>query len=221
MQDTLLAQGTAAQTALTRIDGKKDGATLFVIGGIHGDEQAGWMAAEQLRSEVRIESGTLYILSPANAYGAQHLVRPLADRWDLNRIFPGDADGGDGEKLAHEIFSAIEQASPDLVLDLHEALPRRENRDYLGGSIIFTSMDNMEAFILSLLEQSESGALCSTPLNYFSGAPRGSLNRVVTETLGIPVLTVETFRGDPLERRIADHLSILHFALQYYSLESE
>ena len=102
------------------IKGHEEGPAVYLVAGIHGDEIAGWMAGEQLKS-LELESGTLYILSPANLYGAEHEVRKTADGRDLNRRFPGKADGFEGERIADAIYRDIEEKAPELVLDLHEA----------------------------------------------------------------------------------------------------
>ena len=38
------------------------------------------------------------------------------------------------------------------------------------------------------------------------------------QELKIPAITVETFRGYPLERRIADQLDVVQYALRYYGM---
>jgi predicted deacylase len=95
---------------------------LFVVGGIHGDEAAGWMAADRLREEAALCCGTLYILSPANRIGAQNNTRATGEWGDLNRQFPGDPQGTPAQQLAAAIVGEIQKASPALVLDLHEAI---------------------------------------------------------------------------------------------------
>lgn len=67
-----LAEGTPAEARLTILEGERPGPALFVVGGVHGDETAGWTAADRLAKEARILSGALYIVSPANAWGAAH-----------------------------------------------------------------------------------------------------------------------------------------------------
>lgn len=42
-------QKTSAETEVIIIEGDASGKTLFVVGGIHGDETAGWEAAETLK----------------------------------------------------------------------------------------------------------------------------------------------------------------------------
>ncbi len=214
-----LAEGTAAETCLTVLESGQPGPAVFVIGGVHGDETAGWTAANRLAKETKLSSGTLYIVSPANAWGATHSNRLTAENRDLNRLFPGGLDGDSSERLAAELFSEIEQANPAVVFDLHESLPKRANRDDLGSSIIFDSIDGIEDLILGMLLETQSGGLCSGPFTCYTGAPIGSINRIVNDTLDLRVITVETFREDALETRVQDHLDLVHYALKYYDME--
>lgn len=211
--------GDPLETALTVLTAAADGPAVFVVGGVHGDEIAGWMAADRLAAETRLTAGTLYILSPANRPGAEANARWVEAYQDLNRSFPGDPLGGAAERLAAAVYAEIEAARPAVLLDLHEASVRQSNRDFLGSSIIFTSLDGMEELVFELLAATREGRLCSGPFGYFGPGPAGSVNRAVTEGLSVPALTVETFRGDPLERRVGDHLDIARFVLSYYRME--
>jgi len=41
---------------------------------------------------------------------------------------------------------------------------------------------------------------------------------VVTEELGIPVITVETLRAEPLAQRVQNQLEMVEFVLEYYEM---
>lgn len=41
------------------------------------------------------------------------------------------------------------------------------------------------------------------------------MNRTVTDQLHIPSITVETFRGFPIERRVKDQLKVAAYVLRY------
>ena len=102
------------------------GPAVYVVAGVLGDETAGWRAGNLLR-DACLRAGTLYIISPANVYGAANDQRKTAEERDLNRNFPGDADGCDAARIAAEIFSDIAQRQPALLLDLHEAHEASDN----------------------------------------------------------------------------------------------
>jgi predicted deacylase len=218
---SLLAQGTDMETELVTLKGSSPGPSLVVVGGLHGDETAGWEAADRLKHTAQIKAGTLYILSPANVYGAKHDVRYTAENWDLNRLFPGNPQGDPSEQLAAELWALIEREQPVLVVDLHEALPEQKNWDYLGSSIIVTKMDGIEDLVDAILSDTAAGTLCSEPYNFYGPGMPGSINRTVSEKLDLSTLTIETFRGYPLERRVGDHLALIHFILNWYGMEEK
>lgn len=214
-----IGAGTDIENEVTVLKGAEDGPVVYVVAGVHGDEQAGWEAGKQLK-KISIRAGTLYILSPANRWGAD--ARPhrryIDGTYDLNRSFPGCADGNKGERVACSIYQDIKRINPVFLFDLHEARSNNENQDFLGSSLIYTSLDKMSDLYLSLLLATERGQVGSERFNFFAPGPIGSLNNTVTTNLGIPTITVETYRGYPLERRIGDQLDIVEYVLDYYGM---
>ena len=88
----------------------------------------------------------------------------------------------------------------------------------LGSSLIYTDLSEMSDMYLEMLMATESGELCSERFNFYGPGPIGSINNTVTTQLGIPTITVETYRGYELERRIGDQLDIVEYVLRYYGL---
>ena len=76
----------------------------------------------------------------------------------------------------------------------------------------------MSDLYMDLLLATETGDLCSERFNFYGPGPVGSINNTVTTNLEIPTITVETYRGYPLERRIGDQLAIVQYVLTYYGL---
>lgn len=215
-----IGAGADIENEVTVLKGVEDGPVVYVVAGIHGDEQAGWEAGEQLK-KISIKAGTLYILSPANRWGADARPRSryIGGIYDLNRSFPGHSDGNIGERAANSIYQDIKRVAPVFLFDLHEARPvSNENYDFLGSSLIYTSLDKMCDLYLDLLLATQTGQVGSEPFHFFAPGPIGSLNNTVTTTLGIPTITVETYRGYPLERRISDQLDIVEYVLNYYGM---
>lgn len=213
-----LLRGTELENTVTVRNGKEEGASVYVVAGIHGDEAAGWKAAERLK-KTELASGTLYLLSPANRYGAEHGQRRTKEERDLNRNFPGNPDGCDAEQIAAAIYSDIREKRPDLVLDFHEAVSGTESRDALGNSIICQSLEETGELVLEILTESEKGSFGEVPFTLYGSPPPGSINRVVTEELGIPVITVETYREEELECRIEKQLALARFILEYLGIQ--
>ena len=209
-----IMEGTVMETEVVHIHSAASGPAVYVVGGVHGDEKAAWYCAMLLR-DITVSCGDLYVLAPANANGARNDTRYVVDRQDLNRSFPGDPDGNEAQQLADAIFRDIMRIRPDLVLDLHEAIVMNQSRDFLGSTYIFTDLSGMEDLFFDLLFATQDGTICSNEFGYSGPGPDGSVNAEVTKRLHIPVITVETFRGFDIYRRVHDQLDTVLFVLGY------
>mgnify|MGYP000868952305 CR=1 FL=1 len=189
----------------------RDGPTIYVVAGAHGDEPAGILAADLLET-AGLASGRLYVLARANAWGCERRFRASEDGEDLNRAYPGSAEGGLSARAAAAVFSDIASVRPDLVLDLHEAHSAAGEADFLGNTILSASLDGIEDAALSLVEKSAAGELCSAPFSLAGPPAAGSLAAEVAARLGIPAATIETWREGDIGARVGDHLTIVaHF----------
>jgi predicted deacylase len=214
----LLEEGKLTETTVFHVHSDKPGPSVYIVAGVHGDERAAWYAGILLRTAT-ISSGDLYILAPANANGARRISRYVTGRQDVNRSFPGDKTGNEAEQLAHAIFNDIDRVNPDLVFDLHEALIYApDSRDFLGSTYIFTILDGIEDLFFDLLFATQDGTVCHNEFGYNGPGPAGSINAEVSNRLGIPAITVETFRGFPMDRRVSDQLDSVRFALEYLGM---
>lgn len=216
----LLMEGAPTQTPVYLIDSGKPGPVVYVLAGTHGDERAGWYAATMLKG-MRISAGKLYVLPQANKPGSEAARRTVQGSLDLNRAYPGHPQGDAAMQLAHAIVRDIEKAQPVVVLDLHEAAVFARGRDFLGNKVIYTTLDGIEDLFFALLTAFEEGALGAVPFGFVSPGVADSLNAVLPEVAGIPVLTVETFRGYPLSRRVQDQVDIVLACLRFYGMMEE
>lgn len=102
--------------------GSKEGSTVLITGGIHNAEYVGIQAAMELVEELEAKalSGNVIILPLVNRSGFEHRTMSLVyeDGENLNRIFPGNADGTLGYKICHTM---VEKLFPlaDYYIDLH------------------------------------------------------------------------------------------------------
>ncbi|MCF0262602.1 MAG: succinylglutamate desuccinylase/aspartoacylase family protein [Sphaerochaetaceae bacterium] len=212
-----IMEGTISETQVYHIHSKNEGPTVYVVGAVHGDERAAWYASLMLR-EATISCGDLYVLVPANASGAKNVRRYVTGNQDLNRSFPGDEDGNEAERLAFAIFNDVADKCPDIVLDLHEAIVYTANRDFLGSTYIFTKLDNMDELFFDLVFATQDGTICHNEFSVTGPGPAGSINCEVTNLLRIPVITVETFRGFDIFRRVQDQLDSVEFVVDYLGM---
>ena len=110
------------------VHGRKPGPSLFVSGAIHGDEIAG---VEIIRRVLRLGAcervrGTLIAIPIVNVFGFLNQSRYLPDRRDLNRSFPGSAQGSLTARLAHLFLTEIVSKCTHGI-DLHTGSHRRMN----------------------------------------------------------------------------------------------
>ncbi|MBX7135053.1 MAG: DUF2817 domain-containing protein [Fimbriimonadaceae bacterium] len=170
---------------------------VFFIGGIHGDENEGSYAAEQL-PDAFAKAGiadrvTLTLLEDANPDGRAAATRTNANGVDLNRNFPArnfdpsDPVGGSrplNQPESRLVVNIIDYVKPQLVIVMHSWIDR-EFINYDGPAT-----DLAQRFsAASSIPLTESSSFAPTP---------GSLGSYVGRDLGIPVLTVELRKGsDP------------------------
>ncbi|MGG1573529.1 succinylglutamate desuccinylase/aspartoacylase family protein [Fictibacillus sp. NRS-1165] len=101
--------------------GVEDGPIVWVQGCIHGDEYGGAASIIRLFQELDINKlkGTFVGVPVTNlpAFKARFRTSPL-DGANLNRVFPGDANGTYSQRLAHTLLTT-QKESADVVIDLH------------------------------------------------------------------------------------------------------
>jgi predicted deacylase len=116
------------------VHGARPGPVLALIAGTHGYEYPGITALQRLRGELDPAdlAGTLilvHIANPPAFYGRSIYLTP-ADRKNLNRVYPGRADGSLSERIADVITrQVIEQA--DFLVDLHAGDGNEALRPYV------------------------------------------------------------------------------------------
>ncbi len=108
--------------------GKMPGPAVFISGAVHGDEINGTGTILHIIQErpFELQAGTLCLLPVVNIPAFEQLSRYSPDRRDLNRSFPGTAEGSLTSRIAHVVFRSI-LAHCDYGIDLHTAAVRRTN----------------------------------------------------------------------------------------------
>jgi predicted deacylase len=116
-------QGEAVSIPYVSVVGTAgDGPRLTVVAGVHGTEYTSIAAAREWAAELREEeiSGRVTVVPVVNIlafYARSPFVVPL-DGKNLNRSFPGDADGTAAEQLAAAVSEHFITGS-DYLIDLH------------------------------------------------------------------------------------------------------
>ncbi len=136
-----LAEGTRFATPFFVRDSGREGPTVLVVGGIHGNEPAGAVAADQIR-HWPIVRGRLVVVPRANVPALEARKRRTPgvpeDQSDLNRNFPRAKKPGAPQGIpAGAIWKLAQQFRPTWVIDLHEGYGFRQlDPNTVGSSII-------------------------------------------------------------------------------------
>jgi hypothetical protein len=109
-------EATDHELHVYHIYGKKPGKTILIIGGIHGNEPGGFLAADHY-TNVSLERGNLIVVPRTNL--ASILSNHRGKFGDLNRKFSTKLDESN---VADQIIAILKDlmAKSDLVLNLHD-----------------------------------------------------------------------------------------------------
>jgi N-alpha-acetyl-L-2,4-diaminobutyrate deacetylase len=96
------------------------GPTALVIGGVHGDEPEGQVAALNLARDLQPEqvTGRLIVIPCASPEASRAYTRLWPSGANLNRSFPGTPTGQADEQLAHFLSTQLFPIA-DVIVDIH------------------------------------------------------------------------------------------------------
>jgi predicted deacylase len=165
------------------LHGSRPGPAMFISAAIHGDELNG---VEIIRRVLKTLvpgaiAGTLLAIPVVNAYGFIGRSRYLPDRRDLNRAFPGSAQGSLAARLAHLFLNEVVRRC-QFGIDLHTAAVHRVN------------LPQIRADFLRHTRCRELAEVFGADLVLESPERTGSLRRAARE-LGCDVLVYEGGEG--------------------------
>lgn len=189
------SDGAIGVTAHT-LRAAEPGPAVLVLGGVHGNEIGGIVAAGILtRSITRLGAGTLTVVPVAHeaAHRAFSRTGP-ADGANLAREFPGKPDGTPTEQLAGLLGDRLIRRA-DVLIDLHTSSPDADMPFFAGG-----------------VDDGSAAATRGAELAVAFGAgtvwthPTVGVGRTLTlaHELGIPAIYVESPRGGVLEQAFLD-----------------
>ncbi len=138
--------------------GQRDGPTLAVLAGIHGDEYEGIRAIPQIFRSFDLADlrGRLVAVPVCNvpAYRTATRSSPI-DGLNLARVFPGDPHGSVTQRIAHVLTEEI-IAPASLLIDLHSAgiaymMPTLVGYPYADTPLAKTARNAAQAFGCNVL----------------------------------------------------------------------
>jgi predicted deacylase len=118
---------------ITIVRGAQPGPTLALIAGTHGSEVAPIVALQRVRATLDPAGlrGTVLIVHVANvpSFLGRTVYYSPVDGKNLNRVYPGRADGTVSERIAHAITREIIERA-DYLVDIHSGDGNESLRPY-------------------------------------------------------------------------------------------
>ena len=113
--------GTPWETPLYLNHSGRQGATVLVLGGVHGNEPGGWLAAEEVAGWMPT-FGSLLVIPRANLLATRMMERTTTELGDLNRLYPGAHDAREPmARMAASILDVAREFGASVLLDMHES----------------------------------------------------------------------------------------------------
>lgn len=237
----LMMAGTPYETPIYTFGTGLAGEIVLVLGGVHGNEPGGWLAAEEVVETVRPANGALIIIPKANRVATNLFERTTDAMGDLNRSYPGNPAGKPMEVMAAEIMQVLTAQHVSVVLDLHESWAFYNNRTQngtaflgqtvstfqaepgisLGRDIVNGVNTRIQASVEELFFRERFGPSSTTTSTPSPNATPGGGSAGSTSSLGLPrwvpnlsAILVEMGQQQPLERRIALHVDVVTEAMR-------
>ncbi len=169
----------------TIIHGRQPGKTMLVTAGIHSGEYVGIQAAIDLARALDVEkvAGTVVIVKVVNrpAFEQRKGSMGLTDGKNLNRVFPGDPEGTETERLAWAIAREVFPAA-DYYIDLHSG----DDYEELAPYVYYAGVAGEDV----VAKSREMAAWVDVPYMVRSGvASGGAYNYAASQ--GIPSILIE------------------------------
>jgi glutamine amidotransferase-like uncharacterized protein len=225
----LLGKGKVWETPYYIIDSEVDGPTVFITGGVHGNEPSGSFAADQIRHWPIIR-GRLIVIPRVNTMGLANNTRFIPDsaehEKDLNRNFPLNnlKEGAKGE-IAQAVWDLVIQYDPDWLFDLHEGYefnishqPPSGKSKSVGSSIIYKSSKSLDPLVLQM--QATVNDSITDPERKFTRLTRGPKRTTLADAanrfLNIRSMILETtFNFQRLHVRTRQHRMMMNVVLNH------
>lgn len=137
-----LSAGAAGGFDLWTAAAPEAGPHVVILGGVHGDETQGVLAAGRLATdETELTRGRVAIVPVCHeaAFSADSRTSAI-DGGNLARVFPGDPDGTPTAQLAHHLFTEV-LSGADLLIDLHTS-GQGYDMPFLAGYIAETAIED-------------------------------------------------------------------------------
>jgi len=165
-----LSDGTKVDIPVVQLKGANAGPTLCLTSGTHGCELTGTGSIIKVTREIinlNELSGKILAVPMVNILAFQHSKhRAPQDDINLNRVFPGDANGSPSAQIAYAVYKEVVQEA-DYLIDFHtepleSALPSCftvAKREGIKEDVLKKSRELAKIFGFTLLETTASGTI--------------------------------------------------------------
>lgn len=184
---------TVSSTAIpvTVIHGQAPGPVLTLTAGIHGDEFPSILALQQLRKQVAPQhlKGTLILIHLANLEGfhARRIALSPVDEKNLNRVFPGSAQGTLTEQVAAFLTAEV-ISKTDYLIDIHSGSANQHLLPHVYSPVLHVPA-------LDARTQQFAESLGSPEIVLYDDRPNDPNHSIsypnTSQTRGKPALTLE------------------------------
>ena len=199
------------------------GPTVLVLGGNHGDEYQGQIAIMKLARELEPEQvkGSVIMIPSLNLPAARAATRlSPVDGMNMNRAFPGDAEGPVTSQIAHYLRTVLFPIS-DVVIDIHSGgrsmefvpcahmhlVPDREQRAKMfaamlawGTEFCFIYSDIAGTGLLPVEAENQGKLVVTTELGGGECIP-ASVHRIAQSGLKNVLIHVGALKGREQQRK--------------------
>lgn len=214
--DALERPASNVQLPITLINGGLEGPTLVLTAGIHGTEYPGIEAATRLMRETVPADirGALIVFPIVNVLGFEARATNTVpdDGMNLNRAFPGSADGTASYVLAHFLLTEVCNIA-NYVVDMHGG----DASELLNPFAIYCETGNRDVDASS----AEMARLYNTAHVWAMSAQHGHRGTFVAELneRGIPAAVGEAgYLGTCNEEEIGIHVSGVRNIMRYIGM---
>ncbi|WP_226481489.1 PKD domain-containing protein [Natrinema amylolyticum] len=217
----VVREGTAEETTVYVATADTEGPTAVVVGGMHGNEVAGYTAAGRI-ADLTIDAGTLVTIPEANAVAIERGTRNDEEGTNLNRQFP---EGETPEtQLARELWGVVSEYDPDMLIDLHEStgIYAGDPVDGVGQAIFHSDGDDAADAAADAVDYVTETYVDDPLLAFQTGPfsepdtdPAGLLAHKAARDLDADGFLAETLSTDvALETRVQWHTAIVERLLE-------
>lgn len=215
-----IASGTRYATPMYIIDSGRPGPVVMVTGGVHGNEPAGYQAADKVKS-FNIIKGKLLVIPYANKLAVAANDRTAPGIGDLNRSFPTSSGEPPDNDLAAAIWKAVIQYQVQWLIDLHEGYDyHRLNPDSVGQTLIYYPIGSASSAAQQIITTINI-KIPGTDQDYLllRYPVKGSLARSTGQLLGVQSMIFESCSKQNINTRVNQHLTAVQTLLKYLKMQ--